>query len=241
MLNRRDAMVRLGQLGLGTLTLPGLLSAERAQAETAAASRRRSKTKSCIYLFLWGGPPQQDLWDMKPDAPQGICSQFRPIRTDVPGIDVCDQMPRFARHAGKVAFIRSLTHNSDVHEPSVYHVLTGKQNPTLAVPRNQRQRKDFPFFGSVVSSFTPPGTLPACVTIPRPIGHNGVTYAGTYAGFLGPRHDPMEPRNAPSSREPALHPLAPLPDLDQTRLLARRGLLGALEEQERRLQGAGRA
>src|SRR5437763_6226591 len=209
-------MLRLGQLGLGGLTLPSLLGTEQ-QLQAATAGKSPGKARSCIYLFLWGGPPQQDMWDMKPDAPQGIRSLFSPVRTAVPGINICDQMPRLARLTDKVAFVRSLTHPSDNHEPGVYHLLTGKPNPTLAVPRNQRGRGDFPFIGSVVSSFTPAGELPACVTIPRPIGHDGVTYAGTYAGFLGPRHDPMEPRNAPSSREPALHPLAPLPDPDQTR------------------------
>ena len=104
MLHRRDALLRLGQLGLGALTLPGLLRAE----QTGAAAPRRG-ARSCIYLFLWGGPPQQDLWDMKPDAPQGVRSLFQPIRTAVPGIDVCDQMPLLARHTDKVAFVRSLS------------------------------------------------------------------------------------------------------------------------------------
>src|SRR5437660_5184440 len=188
MLHRRDAMIRLGQLGLGAVTLPGLLNAT----PLATASKTAGKAKSCIYLFLWGGPPQQDLWDMKPDAPPGIRSQFQPIRTRVPGIDVCDQMPLLARHTDKVAVVRSVTHNSTVHEPSVYHTLTGRQNPTLISPRNQRRRTDFPSFDSVLSFFTPPGALPASVTIPRPIGHDGVTYAGTYAGWPGPRFDPME-------------------------------------------------
>ena len=73
MLHRRDAMIRLGQLGLGALTLPRLLGDESARAESSA----RGTARSCIYLFLWGGPPQQDLWDMKPDAPQGIRSARR--------------------------------------------------------------------------------------------------------------------------------------------------------------------
>src|SRR5262245_13333012 len=175
---------------------------------------------------------------MKPDAPQGIRSLFAPIGTNVPGVTICDQMPLLARHMDKVAVVRSLTHDSDVHEASVYHMLTGKKNPTLVVPRNQRRRSDFPFFGSVVSSFTPPGPLPAAVTIPRPIGHDGVTYSGTHAGFLGPRHDPMEPREAPDTREQATHPLSLSPELSSTRLLARRGLLEVLEGQERRLQQA---
>jgi hypothetical protein len=232
MLHRRDAMLRLGRLGLGALTLPGLLRAGQA----APADAPRRKARSCIYVFLWGGPPQQDLWDLKPDAPQGVRSLFQPIRTRVPGIDVCDQMPLLAQQMDKVAVVRSVTHNSTVHEASCYHMLTGKQNPTLVVPRNQRRRTDFPFFGSVVSQFSPPGALPAAVTIPRPIGHDGVTYAGTYAGFLGPRCDPFEPHEAPNSSDQPAHPTILPADLDDSRLIARRGLLELLDEHDRAVQ-----
>jgi hypothetical protein len=230
MLNRRDAMIRLGSLGLGALTLPGLL-----RANTSAVNASKRRAKSCIYIFLWGGPPQQDLWDMKPDAPQGVRSLFQPIKTRVPGIDICDQMPRLAQHTDKLAVVRSVTHNSTVHEASCYHMLTGRQNPTLISPRNQRRRTDFPNLAGVVSHFTPTGAMPASVTIPRPIGHDGVTYAGTYAGFLGPRCDPLEPKEAPNSNDPPAHAVT-APDLDRSRLLARHGLLNVLEAQERRLQ-----
>src|SRR5947209_20030404 len=120
---------------------------------------------------------------MKPDAPDGIRSQFRPINTVVPGMQICDRMPFFARHTDKTCIVRSLSHGSNNHEPSVYHMLTGRTNPTLVVPKNQRNRHDFPFFGSVVSHFTPPGAMPATMTLPRPIAHDGVTYSGTYSGF----------------------------------------------------------
>ena len=95
-LHRRDAMIRLGQLGLGAVTLPNLLSKERAFAGSGAIGLPRPRAKSCIFLFLWGGPPQQDLWDLKPHAPEGIRSPFQPIHTVVPGIDVCDQIPLLA-------------------------------------------------------------------------------------------------------------------------------------------------
>src|SRR5262245_31300523 len=111
MLHRRDAMLRLGQLGLGTLTLPGLLRLERAR----ATPPRRGHARSCILIYLWGGPPQQDMWDLKPDAPQGIRSLFRPIRTVTPGFDVCEHLPLLARHTDKIALVRSMTHPSNVH------------------------------------------------------------------------------------------------------------------------------
>ncbi|HLW66763.1 MAG TPA: DUF1501 domain-containing protein [Gemmataceae bacterium] len=238
MLHRRDAMIRLGQLGLGTLTLPSLLRGQ-ALASTRHSPVQRAGADSCIFVFLWGGPPQQDLWDMKPEAPQGIRSQFSAINTKVPGIQICDQMPQFAKHTDKVAIIRSVSHGSNNHEPSVYHMLTGRQNPSLVVPRNQRNRRDFPNFASILASFQPPSDMPVNVTVPRPIGHDGVTYSGTYAGFLGPRYDPLEKSAAKGSREEALHPTTMLPDLNETRLQARNGLLRLLEEQDHRLQSRG--
>src|ERR1043166_7484450 len=114
MLNRRDAMVRMGQVGLGALTLPTLLQANASVVHTPAPSRR---AKSCILLYLWGGPPQQDMWDMKPDAPDGIKSAFRPIQSNVNGIQLCEHLPRLAQHADKLALVRSVTHPSNNHEP----------------------------------------------------------------------------------------------------------------------------
>lgn len=229
MLNRRDAMLRLGQLGLGTLSLPGLL-----RAEAVASSRgQRRRAKAGIFVFLWGGPPQQDLFDLKPTAPEGIRGEFRPITTNVPGVQVCDQLPRLARHMDKLAIVRSVTHPSTVHEPSVYHMLTGRDDVRLTVPQNQRRRTQAPFFGSMLSHFTAPGPMPAAVTIPRPVGHDGVTYAGTYAGWLGPQHDPMEPKEAPQSGEQPTHAVALPSDVDVARLHARRGLLNLIETGQR--------
>lgn len=230
MLHRRDAMLRLGQVGLGAVTLPSLLNA------TPAKQPSTAKAKSCIYLFLWGGPPQMDMWDLKLDAPKGIRTLFQPIRTRVPGIDICDQMPLSARVMDKVAVVRSVTHDSNSHEPSVYHMLTGRNDMPFGVPRNFRTRQQYPFIGSVVSHFSPPGRMPGCVTIPRPIGHDGVTYAGTHAGFLGPRDDPFEFSAAPNSPEAPVHAFAPATDLNATRLIARRGLLNTIEDADRQLQ-----
>ncbi len=235
MLHRRDAMIRLGQAGLGALALPNLLRAERALATPAL----RPRAKSCILLYLWGGPPQQDMWDLKPEAPEGIRSQFQPIDTVVPGIQICDQMPRIAGHTDKLAIIRSYTHPSNVHEVGVYHTLTGKINNTLAVPRNQRSRHDFPNTGAVVSHFMSPGTMPASVTIPSPIGHDGVIYAGTFAGFLGARHDPMELKPPGEVNQAPPHSLDLLDGIDATRLQARHGLLKLLEEHDRTMQRRG--
>jgi hypothetical protein len=238
MIHRREAMLRLGQMGLGALTLPGLLAAEQAAAARSAPQvTATGRARSCILIFLWGGPPQQDLWDMKPEAPEGVRSLFKPIVTRVPGIDVCDQMPLLAQHTDKLAIVRSVTHASNEHEPSVYHMMTGRTNPQLRVPTNIRKRSDFPCVGSVVARVSEPQSIPATVTIPQAIGHDGITYAGTYAGFLGPRFDPLEFRGPPKTGEPPFA-LTPPAEVDAGRLQGRRGLLEQLEAHDRALQKA---
>jgi hypothetical protein len=238
MLHRRDAMLRLGQIGMGALTLPGLLHAEQARLSRAKLSTRlgTGKAKSCILIYLWGGPPQQDLWDMKPQSPSTMRSLFQPISTAVPGIEVCEHLSQFARHTDKVSIVRSLTHDSNIHEASVYRTLTGRINNTLVVPRNQRNRLDGPNVGAVVSAFSEPAVLPASVTIPRPIGHSGVTYSGTHAGWLGTRHDPMEIAAAAAggSTEKPTHSMALLEDLNNTRLISRQGLVQTIDQIDRR-------
>ncbi len=232
MLHRRDAMIRLGQVALGGLSLPGLLAANE-----AAPARRSAdgfgKGKSCILVYLWGGPPQQDTFDPKPDAPDGVKSPFLPISTAVPGIQICDQLPQIAKQTDKLAIIRSFTHPSNQHEVGVYHTLTGKIDNTLVVPRNQRSRRDFPMIGSTVSYFSPPGDLPAVATIPRPIGHDGVVYTGTYAGFLGPQHDPLELQAPAEVNEKAPHGLDLPAGWDAHRLQSRVGLLKTVEQFDR--------
>jgi hypothetical protein len=247
MLHRRDAMLRLGQVGLGAITLPRLLAAQEQRSAANSGKKKDARAKACILVYLWGGPPQQDTFDMKPDAPDGIRSQFQPINSVVPGIQVCDQLPQIAKVTDKLAIIRSYTHPSNQHEVGVYHTLTGKINNTLVVPRNQRNRRDFPTMGSVVSYLKPPGDLPTSVTIPRPIGHDGVTYTGTYAGFLGPQHDPLELLAPAEVKERAAHGLELPQGWDAHRLQSRFGLLNTLEEYDRvnqanaqRLNGLGK-
>jgi len=233
---RRDAMLRLGQLGAGAMSLPGLLAAQQSQAAVQpAAATRSGKAKSCILVYLWGGPPQQDMFDLKPDAPTGIRSEFKPIATNVPGIDLCDQMPQLARHADKLAIVRTLTHPSNDHVHSVYHTLTGRIDPTLQGALRQRRRSDFPCIGSVVSHLSPPGDLPNTVTIPCPVGHDGVTYSGTHAGFLGPQHDPLELKAPGEVNAPPPHSLDLPTGLDGGRVTGRFSLLEQLERSQREL------
>src|SRR5262249_8945606 len=139
MLHRRDAMLRLGSVGAGALALPQLLSADQTPETQQDQKRAGRKTRSCIFLFMWGGQPQQDMWDMKPHAPDGVRSLFAPIQTNVPGLVFSDQMPQIAKHADKLAIVRSLQHSSADHQISVYHALTGRAMvPPRSFPGNAR-------------------------------------------------------------------------------------------------------
>ncbi len=134
-------MLRLGVAAGGALTLPQLLAMEQADRDAAA----KRSAKSCIFLFMWGGQPQQDMWDMKPDAPEGVRSPFQPIQTSVPGMQLGDPLPLLARQADKLSIIRSLIHGTTDHQTAVYHALTGRMMiPPRVFPANARQRTDFP-------------------------------------------------------------------------------------------------
>src|SRR5215468_1720993 len=99
----RREWLRIGGLGLAGLSLSNLLRAEKESAVTTSA-------KSCVLFLLHGGPSQLDTWDMKPAAPAEVRGEFKPIATNVPGIHICEYLPRLARMAHRFTIVRSMTH-----------------------------------------------------------------------------------------------------------------------------------
>lgn len=186
---RREMLVRAGQAGFG-LTLPGLFQAG------AAASRASSppgRAKSCILLFLSGGASQYETFDPKPDAPADVRGTFGPIRTSVPGVDVCELLPRLARQAHRYALVRSLTHTDSNHPSGVYWLITGHRYPRAAGLSTSLSRQDHPHHGSVLARLRPterPG-VPSFVTLPEQMHPVGPVRAGQHAGFLGAPYDPL--------------------------------------------------
>src|SRR4051812_11769689 len=112
-LSRRDF------LALGAVSLGGLAGAP-------ALAVGGGKARACILLYMDGGPSHIDLWDMKPDAPEEIRGPFKPIATSVPGLRVCEHLPRVARRMHLLAQVRSVRHREGVHDPAVYQMLTGR-------------------------------------------------------------------------------------------------------------------
>ena len=192
-LNRREAL-RVGGLGALGLGLPELLAARTSRGEEiapAAASRTFGRAKHCILLYMWGGPPHLDTFDMKPDAPVEIRGEFAPISTNVPGMHVCDHLPLLSRHADKFTVVRSVTHTNGDHISQCHDMLTGNAYPRVT-PIITADRSDHPHYGAVLAHLRPRSDgLPTAVQIPCTLASNsGKIIPGQYAGFLGQKYDP---------------------------------------------------
>ena len=168
----RRALLRLGSLALGGLALPQLLAARASQSP---------RPTSVILFWMWGGPSQFETLDPKPDAPVEYRGPFRPIRTTVPGMDVCELFPRLAQQGRRLALVRSLHHGMSSHNDGSIEVLTGK-TPTVADPTSTA-RSEHPDFGMIASRLRGlrPDGLPQYVGIPtQPFM--------TRPGYLGLNH-----------------------------------------------------
>src|SRR3954454_18127531 len=183
-ISRRE-LLRIGGLSTLGLSLPTLLQARTQTSVNKVHGSTFGRAKNVIYLWLQGGPPQHETFDPKPDAPAEIRGPFKPIATNVPGIRFCELLPRTARHADKLAVVRSLSTRDDNHDVSGYWLLTGYPYG----PGSARQIKptDWPYFGSLVKLLAPSKKLPALTSVWLPDVmrlNDNVTPAGQTAGFL---------------------------------------------------------
>jgi hypothetical protein len=222
----RREILRVGGLTLLGLSWPRLVAARRAPARPDPTFGR---AKSCILLFMWGGPAHQDTWDPKPEAPAEYRGEFRPIPTNVPGIHVSEHFPLLARRADKLCIVRSMTHDNGDHTTATHYLLTG-----MAPPATPDRRADWPHVGAVLSRLRRGrGALPPFVSM-RPKLPNDVPRfveesRGQFAGWLGPIHDPMTIDEDPSLPGYRVADLELRPELSIPRLERRRDLLGALD------------
>src|SRR5687768_6568699 len=192
-ITRRD-FVRVGALGTMGLALPELLRAEAQAAEIAkAAGKSTGREKNVILFFLMGGQSQLDVWDMKPNAPEAIRGEFKPINTNVDGIQITEHLPMLAKRADKYAIIRSMTHHVKNHAPASYYALSGMA-PKRDVNNFGLNPDDYPALGSVVS-FLQPSTRPVPTYVqlsPSLVGDTGIQMPGLHAGVLSSKFDPLK-------------------------------------------------
>lgn len=225
----RRAAIRLGGISLGGLTLPQLLRWERKG--IAASPTVGGKAKSVILLFLSGGPAHQDMWDLKPNAPEEVRGTFRPIATTVPGIDICEHLPRMARLADKYAIVRSVHHRQSGHPAAAYWMMVGSPITRPAANAAFMSRIDRPHPGSAVAKLLGPteSGVPPFVMVPEAMAPNGPERAGQHAGFLGGSFDPYRINSDPNRPDYSPGALALPLDLTTERLENRRALRAEIE------------
>lgn len=184
----RREFLRIGGLGTAGLMLPDLL-----RAQSATSRRGFGSAKTCILLFMSGGPPQVDTFDLKPDAPIDVRGEFKPIKTSVPGIEISEYFPMLARHADKYAIVRSVTHDCNIHTVSAHAMLTGNPYPKAANGETPASPTDFPHYGAVLTKLRPCDPhVPTYVSMPQlNTNTDGTIWPGQGGGFLGSRYDPL--------------------------------------------------
>ena len=222
-ISRRE-FIQLGAAGFMGLSLPGLFAAQKAGAEV-------DHERSVILVFLWGGPGAQDTFDMKPDAPKDIRGEFSPIPTNVPGIQISDQLPMLAKMADKYTIIRSATHDQTIHAQAAHYALTGNK---VAAGR------EAPCIGAVANRFLPQkSALPNAVQI----GHRmwdtaGNGPIGQDAGFLGAGNLPFRIYDPTEPFEKLAAAITPPASISEDRLNLRRDLLREVDRYQKAIESA---
>src|SRR5271166_3447790 len=174
----RRSFLQIGGLALGGLSLPQLLQAE-------ARAGIKTSHKSVIMIFLSGGPPHQDLVDLKPDAPVEVRGEFKPIRTNVPGIDLCEHLPRLAARADRLAILRSVVGSEGRH--AAFQCMTGRTQA-------RQPQGGWPCFGSTAAKLQGPvaEAVPPFVNL-SPKMKTAPWADPRQPGFLGPSYAAFRP------------------------------------------------
>jgi hypothetical protein len=216
-LSRRD-FLRVGGLALGGLSMPQLLAAD-------AESGVKKSHKAIIMVFLAGGPPHQDMWDIKTEAPSDIRGPFDPINTNVRGIQIGELFPKIARMADKMVFIRSIVGARGGHD--AYQCMHGRNS-------GQQVPGGWPYIGSTISHLQGPVTpsVPPAIGLSPKTSHGPWGYNGK-AGFLGPAHAPITPEGGQIQQDMVLK------DISLDRLRDRRALLNSFDRFRRSAERTG--
>ncbi len=234
--SRREAL-RVGGLAFTGLALPTLFR----RRALAAPKGTFGKAKACIIVFNYGGPSHLDLWDLKPDAPQEVRGEFKPIATNVPGVQIGEHLPRLAQLADRYAIVRSVTHNDNDHAIGAYLALTGYSHPKHEILGIEPPAtpQDMPSIGSVVAKLRP-ATRPVFSYVSlgdvRHFGNNDSL--GATAGCLGANYEPfLLPFETRTNRVLDLRPVTSvMTDTTGTDLGGRRTLLDQMNRAAPALQ-----
>ncbi|PQO39533.1 DUF1501 domain-containing protein [Bremerella cremea] len=199
------------------------------------------KAKSVLIVLLSGGPSQLDMLDPKPEAPAEVRGEFKPIGTTIPGVQVCEHLPKLAKQTDRWAIVRTLAHREHNHLLATHVALTGRPTP---IPRGGsdldrvESRNDFPNFAAALD-FVQPRTdgIPSGVSLPNYLIEGPLTWPGQHAGFLGAKHDPWQINGDPNNKDFQMQALAMREGMSTGRLQSRRELLESLNRGHTTLTG----
>ncbi|MCH7688227.1 MAG: DUF1501 domain-containing protein [Planctomycetes bacterium] len=189
--------MRVGGLGAVSLSLPELFHLQSLQANRASTASTFGRAKQILLLYLQGAATQFETWDPKPDAPAGIRGKFSATSTSVPGVFICDGLPKIAKIMDRIAIVRSMTHEYNNH--SNHYTMTGYPTVNFPSETNPEDSRHHPFFGSVLDYLEDQRHPEARPEVPRNIGlpFRFSTYSpvfrrsGPYGAFLGHAYDPV--------------------------------------------------
>lgn len=227
---RRREWLRVGGLSAFGLGLESLM-VSRSSAGEARLSSSFGRAKSCIVLFMLGGPPQHETWDPKPLAPLEIRGPFAAIPTATPGLRVGELMPLTAKLTDRIAVLRAMSTNDNAHSSSGYWMLTGRPHaPTNSENATPGAPNDWPCMGAVVRHLRGDrGSLPGAVRLPEEIWNTGrIVWPGQDAGWLGDAADPWLVTCDPSRPNFQVGDIALPADVNVQRLMQRRQLLDGM-------------
>jgi hypothetical protein len=219
----RRRLLQVGAASCLGLNLPRLLAAE--------PSRRQATADACILLFLNGGPPHLDMWDMKPNAPTEIRGEFKPISTSLPGVQFGEHLPKMSKWMHECTLVRSAHHSvNNSHAAAVFCGLTGHDRGEAG--GGGAKPTDHPAIGSVVGMLRPP-TKPVVPYVALPFvtaeGAGGPPQPGFFAGWLGKPRDPLWVLRDPNKADFAMPELTLPAEVDPKRFDLRRELSSQLQ------------
>ncbi|MFW6124688.1 MAG: DUF1501 domain-containing protein [Pirellulales bacterium] len=226
-LSRRE-FLRVGGLGVAGLSLADLLR----HPSRAEGAGRLGKARSCIVLFLMGGPAQHSTWDPKPDAPVEVRGEFGPIATAVPGLHIGELLPKTAGLAKHICLLRAMRTGDNAHSSSGYYMMTGvPHQPMNRENANPGSPNNWPNFGSIIRRLdSTRRSIPAAIRLPHHIWNtDGSIWPGQDAGFLGRGNDPWLLRCEPASPEFRVPEFSLPADVTSDRVGRRRSLLGQID------------
>lgn len=237
----RREWLRIGGLGLGGLTVPGLAAAKASPSTPALdVSRSFGRAKSVIVIFLGGGPPQHETWDPKPEAPAEIRGGFGAIASRTPGLSVGELMPMTAQLTGEIAVLRAMVTGDHSHSSSGYQMMTGVPHVPLTSENAISKAPNLaPHWGALMKYLRGDGYrgFPPAVTIPTRIANTGeIVWPGQTGGILGPKYDPWLLTCDPSEKNFTVPDLALPADLPPLRLERRLSLLDQVDGHLRNLR-----